>query len=367
MRLKYAKVKKFGESSLAIIRAANAICAEYEAQGFDLTLRQLYYQFVSRDLISNNMREYKRLGSIINDARLAGMLDWDYIVDRTRNVQSVNHFDNPAHIVDVAARSYANDKWVDQPTRVEVWIEKDALIGVIEGVCRDNDVEHFSCRGYVSQSEMWSAGQRMFRRAMEHNQRTVILHLGDHDPSGIDMTRDIEERLRNFCHWDFARHVQQEMLEQDTLAIEQANEDRDELTDEEWDALWYTGYRDDSNTLLMGERAKEELHRRIIEFMRDMAPVVERIALTMDQVEEYGPPPNPAKLTDSRSTPYVEQYGYESWELDALDPATLAALIRDNIDEHRDEQLWEAAVEHEEEGRERLMHIVRTWTDEIAS
>src|SRR6185295_4699456 len=103
--------KKFGVERLAMIAKANQIIAIYAAQGYDLTLRQLYYQFVSRDLIANKTTEYKRLGSIINDARLAGLIDWSAIEDRTRNLASLSHWDNPSDIVTSAANSYRVDKW----------------------------------------------------------------------------------------------------------------------------------------------------------------------------------------------------------------------------------------------------------------
>lgn len=183
--------KKFKEEHLRVIDTANTIIEEYAEQGYELTVRQLYYQFVSRDLISNNQREYKNLGSIINDARLAGLVDWNAIVDRTRNVKMNQHWSSPAEILQAAANTYAIDKWEGQPLRFEVWIEKDALVGVIESTCRKLDVPFFSCRGYTSQSEMWAAAMR-YRKSLQKKQGTIILHLGDHDPSGIDMTRDIQ-------------------------------------------------------------------------------------------------------------------------------------------------------------------------------
>jgi len=189
--------KKFKPSTLAMIEQANVIIADYQAQGFELTLRQLYYQFVSRDLIPNTQRSYKILGSAINDGRLAGLIDWEAIVDRTRNLQRNSHWDSPAEIVETCVKSYAIDKWADQENRPEVWIEKDALAGVIEGVCRRNDVSYFSCRGYTSQSEMHAAALRLMRY-QENGQTPVIIHLGDHDPSGVDMTRDIQDRLELF-------------------------------------------------------------------------------------------------------------------------------------------------------------------------
>lgn len=292
-KIKYLE-KRFSRQSRALIQRANEIIAEYLSQGFDLTLRQLYYQFVARDIIPNKQEEYKRLGSIVNDARLAGLIDWDAIVDRTRYVRSLAHWDNPEDIVHGAAQQYRIDKWADQTFRPEVWIEKDALVGVIEGVCSRLDVPFFSCRGYTSQSEMWSAAQRL-RWHVRAGQTPVILHFGDHDPSGIDMTRDIESRLE----------------------------------------------------LFMGGLE------------------VKRLALNFDQIETFNPPPNPAKITDSRSGAYIARFGSESWELDALDPNTLAGLIETTILDLRDDDKWKRARAHEDTARANLRAIASKYDDVI--
>lgn len=276
--------KRFGAKALDTIENANKIIGEYQAQGYELTLRQLYYQFVSRNLIQNTMREYKNLGSVVNDARLAGLIDWDAIVDRTRNLQGNQHWSSPSEIVAACVRSYQIDKWANQPTRVEVWIEKDALVGVIERVSRQNDVSFFSCRGYTSQSELWSAAQRLRDYEID-GQDIVVLHLGDHDPSGKDMSRDIEDRLRLF-------------------GVESLD--------------------------------------------------VRRIALNMDQVRLFNPPPNPAKITDSRASKYIRQYGTKSWELDALEPQVIVDLIQDQIDEIRDNTKWNEKVREEKADRKEL-------------
>jgi len=169
------------------------------------------------------------------------------------------------------------------------WIEKDALIGVIEGICQRLDVTHFSCRGYVSQSEMWTAAMRL----KQHNS-PVVVHLGDHDPSGMDMTRDIQDRLN-----------------------------------------------------LFGAGVK-----------------VERIALTMAQVEEFNPPPNPAKLTDSRAGEYTAEFGDSSWELDALEPAMMSDLIEETILKYRNRRQWNQRVKREKEERAQLQKVSDGW-DEI--
>jgi hypothetical protein len=277
--------KNFKQPSLDIIDKANEIIDDYRAQGFSLTLRQLYYQFVSKDLIPNTERSYKRLGSIINDGRMAGLIDWSSIEDRTRGLKGNAHWDSPADVIEAARQSYKIDMWENQPTRVEVWIEKEALSGVIDGVCRELDVDYFACKGYVSQSEQWRAGVR----SRDSGQDKIILHLGDHDPSGIDMTRDNQDRLSIF-----------------------------------------SGYN----------------------------VTVERIALNMDQIEQYGPPPNPAKMTDSRFLDYQRQYGSQSWELDALEPRVLTQLIRDEVALCRDEDLWVEKREQFDDDMDQLNAIV---------
>lgn len=187
----------FRADTLKRIEVANQIIRGYLAQGYRLTLRQLYYQHVARGLIENNERSYDRMGELINNGRLAGLIDWSAIEDRTRNLRGVNHLENPAEAIKNAYQRFWLDKWETQPNRVEVWVEKDALMGILSRVCARNDVDFFACRGYVSQSEMYDAARRI-ADYIKGGQEVTILHLGDHDPSGIDMTRDIRSRLEMF-------------------------------------------------------------------------------------------------------------------------------------------------------------------------
>ena len=260
-----------------MVDAANQICAEYARQGYDLTLRQLYYQFVSRypDVVPNTQRSYKNLGTVIDKARRAGLLDWDYIVDRTRNLMGYTTYEDPADFLTAMTTRYHTDVWADQPYRVEVWVEKEALSGVVGRAASSRNVDYFSCRGYVSQSELHTAARRLARYE-DTGQTPVVIYLGDHDPSGIDMTRDISTRLA-----------------------------------------------------LFGADVE-----------------VRRIALNADQIRVYNPPPNPAKLTDSRATTYIHDHGTLSWELDALDPGVLARLITQEIDAWCDRTLYNQAVGH---------------------
>jgi hypothetical protein len=280
-KIKYQEFN-FRPATLALIETANRIIREYQAQGFDLTLRQLYYQFVSRDIIPNTQKSYKNLGSVVNDGRLAGLIDWNAIVDRTRELRTLPHWAEPSEFID--ADQFNIDMWATQTHRPEIWIEKDALAGVFERICRELDVPLFSCRGYTSQSEMWVGAQRLLRYR-KNKQTPVIFHFGDHDPSGKDMSRDITERLELFT-------------------------------------------------------------AKSLKF--------ERLALNMDQVEEYEPPPNPAKITDSRANAYIAEFGDKSWELDALEPSVLEALVREAIDGVVNKEAMEEAVRERDHHRETL-------------
>lgn len=189
--------KRFRDNSLELIDKINEVIEEYQNQKYTLTLRQCYYQLVARGIIENNQKVYKTTGSLINDARLAGLIDWNAIEDRTRNLKSLSHWKNPEEVIRAAANSYRRDVWKNQMYHVEVWVEKEALANVVGRVAEELDVSYFCCRGYVSQSEMWSSAQRFIK--YERSGRTnVIIHLGDLDPSGIDMSRDIQERLELF-------------------------------------------------------------------------------------------------------------------------------------------------------------------------
>lgn len=190
--------KRFGADTMKIIETANQIIDSYDRQGFSLTLRQLYYQFVARDILPNQQASYNRLGTIISDGRLAGLISWTAIEDRTRNLMGLSHFSGPAAAVRAARASYRRDLWATQQWRPEVWIEKEALVGVIGGICNRLRVDFFACRGYNSQSEQWRAGRR-FAGYIQKGQRPIVFHLGDHDPSGLDMTRDNRDRLSMFA------------------------------------------------------------------------------------------------------------------------------------------------------------------------
>lgn len=283
------------EKTQALINQANNIITEYNAAGYVLTVRQLYYQFVAKDIIENSEKSYKNLASIITKARMAGMLSWLAIEDRNRQHNGYWYDEDELNPIRDLPHYIQFDRWDRQERYVEVWVEKEALGNVVSRACKPYLVPHLSCKGYLSASEAWRAGQRFKDKIME-GKECILIHLGDHDPSGIDMTRDNKDRIDLFT--GFPEHV-----------------------------------------------------------------TVTRLALNMDQVEEYKPPPNPTKITDSRAGKYIKRFGHDSWELDALDPAVIESKIQREINKYIDNDMWELVAKEEQEKKDILRRVYQNWND----
>lgn len=290
------RTTNFGAARLALIEQAVGIVEEYEAAGYDLTLRQLYYQCVSRLIIPNKFTEYKRLGDIVADARYAGLIDWDAISDNQRNLASVSHWADPADMINAAYQSHRLDKWQGQPYRVEVWIEKDALSSIVGPACRRLDVPYIACKGYMSASEMKVAADRL-QGYMDNDQHPVILHFGDHDPSGVDMTRDIGDRLSEFLEHDGYEGAEVIRVALSLAQVRQYN-------------------LPENPVKLSDGRARKYIAR-------------------------YG--------TES------------SWELDALEPQVLEGLIEDNVAPYRDDDTYNGRELLELKERALLQATSQNW------
>jgi hypothetical protein len=272
---------RFAGKSLRLIEQCNEIVEDYQEQGLRLTLRQLYYQLVTKNVIPNVERSYKNLGSLLNDARYAGLVDWDAIEDRVRRPRRASEWETIQSLVESALDAFRLPRWADQDYYAELWVEKDALAGVLEPLAEEAHVTLMVNRGYSSASAMFESANR-FRRA--RGKRLRLFYLGDFDPSGEDMVRDVEDRLTTF-------------------------------------------------------RVNVK---------------VQKIALTQEQIEEYKPPPNPAKMSDSRAANFVAMYGSSSYEVDALPPNVLAEIVREALDGVIDREKMDAVIEREEEAKEKL-------------
>ncbi len=277
-------------ATLERIDQANSIIEEYMSAGYRMTLRQLYYQFVSRDLFANIEKNYRSLAKTISNGRLAGLVDWDAIEDRGRVPDMPSQWTSLDALLKTAVKQFRLPRWNSQLTYAELWVEKQALAGVLAPLADEFHVPLMVNKGYSSQSAMFESSQR-FRR---HDKPKHLFYLGDLDPSGEDMVRDIRERLHMFGVDDLE---------------------------------------------------------------------VTKVALTMAQVEEHEPPPNPTKVTDPRAQAFIDEFGESCWEVDALSPPILEALIREAFVEIIDSDAM-AVIEEEEENQRGWLRHDLGWDDE---
>ena len=147
---------------------------------------------MSRGAIDNTVKEYKNLSVTMTNARMAGLIDWDHIEDRSRNALMPSHWSGVSHILRDGAHSFRVDRWAGQRRHVEIWCEKDALTSVLEPLAHEYHVLLLPVRGYSSTTIAYEAALR-FQAVFP--KEPLVFYLGDHDPSGVDMSRDLEARL----------------------------------------------------------------------------------------------------------------------------------------------------------------------------
>lgn len=272
--------------TLAIVQAA--VIAADEMRGYQPTLRTVYYNLVVKKIITNSQKSYNRLKALLTKARNAGMFDWESFVDKGRELEEPYIREDATELLEGLEHHISADMWADQEFYVEVWVEKQAQEGVVDVACADFSVPWLACKGFVSATAAYDAGKR-FAAAESMGKKLRLIHLGDHDPSGMDMTRDNRRRL---IQYGWLENLQ-----------------------------------------------------------------VDRIALNMDQIEEYDLPPDPAKESDSRYARYVEEHGSGQWELDAIKPQILEPIIKAAISKYIDPDAWRETKDREAEIKKPLVWL----------
>ena len=292
MKEKYREVT-FHKESKVILAQLLDIVDEYATQEIKLTLRQLYYQLVARGFIENKEREYKKISRILKRARYGGVVDWESIEDRSRTPKIPYHFESIPDFIKRMMYSFKRDRWDGQDYYLELMTEKDALSSVLSPIVHEKYHMGFNVvHGYSSITSIYDMSKR-FMEALNAGKKGVLLYVGDHDPSGLDMVRDVRGRLS--------------------------------------------------------------------ELLRYVPVDVIPVALTMDQIHEFNPPPNPAKITDSRAKSYIEQYGAASWEVDALRPDVLIRFVEEAILGYLDVGIMNEVVKREQKQVEELRYIAENF------
>jgi DNA-binding PadR family transcriptional regulator len=158
------------------------------------TIRQLFYRLTVDGVIAKTEAEYKTVVRLTGEMRRAGALAFEWIADSTRWMRKPRTFDSLEAALQITAQTYRRSLWAESSHYVEIWIEKEALAGVLVDVTHEFDVPLMVTRGYPSISFVQSAAEAM----NERDQLTFVYYLGDHDPSGVDISRKLEEDLNDF-------------------------------------------------------------------------------------------------------------------------------------------------------------------------
>jgi hypothetical protein len=290
--------KQFWQTDQAgLLQKVVDIVQQYQKQGIILTNRQLYYQLVASDFIPNADEIYKRICTFLTDGRYAGLIDWEAIEDRGRVPQKHPEWDSVAGLVRSAVYSYRLPRWQDQEYYAELYCEKQAMESVLKPIADRYHIFFGYNKGYSSASTMYDLAKRI-KDKIDDGKKAVILYLGDHDPSGLDMVRDVRERIAEF--------------------------------------------------LTRGE-----------DFTEPNFEVVQ-LALKMEQIKQYNPPPNPAKITDPRAKWYISKFGKTSWELDALRPEVLIQIAEQGIQRYLDAEKYNAWIVKEDKQKRALEDFGKT-------
>ncbi len=300
--IRYADLRLHSASKLLVERATE-IVAHYASLNIAMTLRALYYQFVRRNWIPNSDKSYKNFGHTLSEARKGGFFDWDAIVDQHRPRLMPTHYKDLRDKIESSIGFYKLNRWAGQANHVVVVIEKDAQTAVFAPVCDDLHVPLFVNKGYGSSTVLWELAE--YLKCFPECDNVVVLYFGDHDPSGVDMTRDLSARLDLFQVSDSVNLT----VTRVALTIEQVRQ-----------------YKCPPNPVMLK--------------------------------------PKPGKTRfDNRAQAYVAKYGKQCWEMDALPPEVMRELLVESVEAYLDKDLFSKVVARE---KREFAEFVR-WNKKIPS
>lgn len=286
------------KSDIEAIKSAIVEALEADAP---MTVRQVFYRLVSVGAIAKTQAEYKQtVCRLLAEMRRDGTIPYGWIADSTRWMRKPTTYDSAEDALRATARLYRQNVWRDLGEYVEVWCEKDALAGVLYDVTSEYDVPLMVTRGYPSLTYLHDAAEEMAAQ-INRGRSVTIYYFGDYDPSGVDISRNVETQLAAFTGAATGFNPAYEWL----------------------DAPDFT---------------------------------FERVAVNLEQIKTFGLTTRPTKSTDSRA----RGFDGESVELDAIAPGDLRDLVREAIEDHLPAGALDAVRVAEASERDVLTRIVAT-------
>jgi hypothetical protein len=303
-----------------------------------MTLRQLFYALVSESAIPKTEAAYAKLKRVMRDLREDGSVPWDWLVDHTRAVFRPRTFDGLEGLLNESADLYRRDLMRQQKVAIQLWAESDSIGSVIAQVADRYTIPTFIGRGYAARGYLWEAAKDAVA-AHAAGKEVVILHVGDYDPSGEDIFRDVEETLRLY-----------------SVAVEwedSVNEVRRWLREEIHDV----GFTPDRVWRHNGET---EWQSTLVDKTTWLA--VERLALTPEQIAEHELPERPPKKSDPRTKTFR---GSGVVEVEALPVDDLLSIVGSAITDFIDTDALRVIEVAEQSEREVMQRIAATSIEKL--
>jgi hypothetical protein len=327
---------------------------KFSNDGWQMTLRQVYYQLVGMNAMPNDQLAYKKLSGLLDDCRYSGKVDWDDIEDRGR-VPSTPYYEYSVEdAIRRTKRSYGLDRRKGQPVFVELWSEKDAISNILKKAVNKHTITVGINKGFASSTAIHAAYERFIDKIIENDQKVVVLYFGDHDPSGLDMIRDIRERLEYMMsRGDYARSFLRKWDD-----LEEAGKVDDSVLDLVYKHQDLLELYDIESTKQEQGKKNYNWHQYWVRAIVREFFEVRHIGLTMEQIKKYNLPPNPAKMTDPRAKGYIRLHGDISWEVDALKPEYIKDIIDEALEDVIDWDIRSQVIEQEKADKERLDKII---------
>jgi hypothetical protein len=287
-----------------IFRRKNLVLAERAMDTLDqerpMTLRQLYYRLVSAGVLRNDQKEYKRLGSVMTRIREDSKVPRSWIVDHVRSTLKPSSWTGLANFAETVRDAYRKDYWASLDHHVEIFVEKDAVAGTVQPVTEEKDIRLRVCRGYSSVSfageiaDLWTRVQKPI----------FAYYLGDFDPSGFDLERDLREKLERYSRRPCVTYP-------------------------------------------------TENNRRCFCW--------QRLGVCREDFGLHDLISLPVKEKDRRAKAFLATHGRHCAEVDAIPPTELRSRVEKAINRHIDLDRWKGLVEVEKLQQQTLDDVVEKW------
>ena len=273
-----------------------------------ITLRGLFYRVVSTGYFPDTDKKYyAKLGNLMSTLRRERWIPYEWIVDNIRSTIKPSSWSGLDDFVDTVSRSYRKDFWSSLPDYIHIFIEKDAMSGIVAPVTQEYDLSMSPIRGYVSDSYVHSLGTQW--RQIE--KPIHVFYMGDFDPSGFDLERDLADKLVEHS----GRLINSDNLPFNEGGLIVNSQHADPNANLPW-CTW------------------------------------ERLALNEDDFDNHDLFEIKPKQKDSRSKRFIERFGERCAEVDALEPREIRRRVREAIEQYIPTDEWERLKKVESVERE---------------